>query len=202
MARAKSARARGAREAPGRVRIGAGSLRGSVLSVPDRPGLRPTPGRVRETLFNWLQAVLPGARCLDLFAGSGALGIEALSRGAAQAWFVERDADLAGAVRANLARLGQQGEVKCADALAVLEASPPMPFDVVFVDPPFAGGLWDLVVARLEGSQWLAPGAWIHVEMPVDRPLATPEGWCVHRQGRAGEVLHVLYRRDGAHPLS
>lgn len=199
MARMKAA---GGHGAPGRVRIGAGSLRGSVLAVPERAGLRPTPGRVRETLFSWLQSVLPGARCLDLFAGSGALGIEALSRGAAQALFVERDAGLAAALRANLARLRQGMDVRCAGALEVLSEPAPATFDVVFLDPPFGDNLWDAVAAGLESSGWLASQAWVHVEMPFGHGFVPPATWAVHRQGRAGEVMHVLYRRRASHPLN
>src|SRR4051794_41546295 len=109
-----------ANAAPGRVRIIGGSLRGSKLEVPHVPGLRPTPDRVRETLFNWLMPIIDGARCLDLFAGTGALGIEALSRGAAAVDFVETDAKLAQALRANLSRLKQEASVARADAAAFL----------------------------------------------------------------------------------
>lgn len=201
MARAKASG--GHKKAPGRVRIGAGSLRGSVLAVPEHPGLRPTPGRVRETLFNWLRAVLPGARCLDLFAGSGALGVEALSRGAAWATFVERDAGLAEALRSNLGRLGREdAEVECADAGAWLAGAIRQPFDVVFLDPPFGADLWNRAVADLEASGLLAAPAWIHVEAPAGKGVVVPSGWRMHREGRAGDVHHVLYRRDGAHPLS
>src|SRR5581483_4346490 len=105
-----------ANAAPGRVRIIGGSLRGSKLEVPDVPGLRPTPDRVRETLFNWLMPVIDGARCLDLFAGTGALGIEALSRGAAVVDFVESDARLVALLRANLSRLKQTAAVHAMNA--------------------------------------------------------------------------------------
>lgn len=185
--------------APGRIRIIGGSLRGSVLSVPEHAGLRPTPGRVRETLFNWLQPHIDGARCLDVFAGSGALGIEALSRGAATACFVENDAGLARGLRENLERLRQADTQVChADALDFLERAPPHPFDVVFLDPPFTRNLWTRVAEALEVAAWLAPQAWIHVEMPVGADFAPPPAWIAHRQGRAGEVQHVLYRRSRA----
>ena len=128
--------------APGRIRIIGGSLRNSRLEVPDRPGLRPTPERVRETLFNWLAPVIAGSRCLDLFAGTGALGVEALSRGAARAQFVERDGRAVQALRANLARLkAADGRVAEADALAWLQGEAE-PFDLVFLDPPFAAAAW------------------------------------------------------------
>ena len=182
--------------APGKLRIIAGSLRNSRLAVPDRPGLRPTPERVRETLFNWLMPVLPGARCLDLFAGTGALGIEALSRGAGEVVFVERDAALAAALRANLERLRQlQVPVVCADALNWLREPQPL-FDIVFLDPPFALDLWQAAAQALAPS--LVPGAWIYVESPAATVPALPADWRLHREGRAGEVRYALYRAGGA----
>ncbi len=191
------------RSAPGRVRIIGGALRGSVLAVPDRPGLRPTPVRLRETLFNWLQPTLAGARCLDLFAGSGALGIEALSRGAACVCLVERDAALAAAIEANLERLrqGARTTVRAAEALALLAQAPPQAFDVAFLDPPFADDLWLVTVQRLEASGWLTPHALIYAEMPVGKPFPAPPTWIEQRAARAGEVRGVLYRRRGD-PLS
>ncbi len=191
-----------ARGMPGRVRIVAGMLRGSVLAVPEVPGLRPTPARVRETLFNWLRAIVPGASCLDMFAGSGALGIEALSRGAARVCFIERDRHLAAALRANLERLGQPVDVHCGDALALLEHAPPAAMDVVFVDPPFARELWDAAAARLESRGWLAPRAWIYVEMPVGMAFAPPPTWELYRGTRAGNVACAVYRRQAAHSVS
>src|SRR5690606_40251179 len=155
---------------PGSVRIVAGRWRGTRLPVADAAGLRPTPDRVRETLFNWLQGRLAGANALDLFAGSGALGLEAVSRGASEAVLVERDPRLAGSLRGTVARLGagDRVEVACADALAWLRASPRRAFDVVFLDPPFAAGLWEAVLAALE--PWLAPDAWLYVESTADAP--------------------------------
>lgn len=182
--------------APGRVRIIGGTLRGSVLDVPARAGLRPTPGRVRETLFNWLQPHLAGARCLDLFAGSGALGVEALSRGAASVDFVERDAGLAQVLRGQLERLRQpKAQVHCANALDWLGEMPTQAYDVVFLDPPFVLDLWMPAAEALEASPWLAQMAWVHVEMPIATNFMPPAAWSEHRQGRAGEVRHVLYRR-------
>lgn len=179
-----------------KVRIIGGRFRGSKLEVADRPGLRPTPDRVRETLFNWLAPRIDGALCLDLFAGSGALGIEAISRGAASALLVERDPGLAAALRAAITRLGATGaEVACADALGFLSGAA-RPFDLVFVDPPFDADLWSAVAARLAGGGWLAPGAMVHVEWPMDREPAMPPGWRVHREGRAGAVRHALYAVD------
>jgi 16S rRNA (guanine966-N2)-methyltransferase len=182
--------------APGRIRIIGGSLRNSRLQVPTLPGLRPTAERVRETLFNWLAPMIGGARCLDLCAGTGALGIEALSRGAASVQFVERDARLAQALRDNLARLKVAGgTVAALDAGSFLQGQPQAQ-DLVFLDPPFAQGLWAPLAQSLEQGRWLAAGAWIYVESPRDAGPVLPAGWQLHRQGRAGEVHFALYRRS------
>ena len=178
---------------PGFVRIIAGRLRGSKLPVPDRPGLRPSTDRVRETLFNWLQGVTPGARALDLFAGSGALGFEAASRGAAQVLLLERDAGLVEALRANATRLKVTGvQVLLADALAWLQGPATARFDLVFMDPPFEAALWEPAAARL--GPWLAPGAWIYVESPHDLSPSLPPAWRLHREGRTREVRHALFQ--------
>lgn len=187
--------------APGKIRIIGGHLRNSRIDVPDRPGLRPTPERVRETLFNWLAAHVGGARVLDLFAGTGALGLEALSRSAAEAVFVERDAGLAAALRANLARLKQdtRGRVVVGDALDAV-ATLAGPFDLVFLDPPFAGDLWTAAAQRLEAAGLLRGDALIYVEAPQSAAPALPPGWMLHRQTRAGDVAGTLYRRAAGMP--
>ena len=191
---------RGRNATPGRIRIIGGSLRNSRLNVPDLPGLRPTAERVRETLFNWLAPVLDGARCLDLCAGTGALGIEALSRGAASAQFVERDEQAARALRDNLARLkAAGGRVAAVEAGAFLQAVV-QPVDLVFLDPPFASGLWTALAQQLEAGGWLALPAWIYVESPRASTPVLPPNWQLHREGQAGEVRFALYRR--AVPLS
>ena len=156
---------RAARGAQARVlRIIGGAWRGRKLRFPRDADIRPTPDRVRETLFNWLGARVPGARCLDLFAGSGALGLEALSRGAGQVTFVEHDTSAARELRARLAEWGAQGgEVERADALRFLEGAA-RPFDVVFLDPPFGSPLLGAAAALLEERGWLEPGALIYVE--------------------------------------
>lgn len=184
---------------PGSVRIIAGQWRGTRLPVADAAGLRPTPDRVRETLFNWLQGSLPGARVLDLFAGSGALGLEAVSRGARGAVLVERDPRLAESLRATVARLGagDRVEVACADALAWLRAAPRGTFDVVFVDPPFAADLWTPVLAAL--PPWLAPGAWLYLESPAGASTSPGAGWLPHREGTTREAQYALFRRDPGH---
>ncbi|MEW9624339.1 16S rRNA (guanine(966)-N(2))-methyltransferase RsmD [Rhodanobacter geophilus] len=185
---------------PGRIRIIGGSLRNSRLEVPGLPGLRPTPERLRETLFNWLAPMLAGARVLDLCAGTGALGIEALSRGAAGACFVEPEASAARALRDNLARLKvTAGEVVAVDAQGFLRGAA-RPFDLVFLDPPFALDLWSVLAARLGQAGWLAARAWIYLESPRELAPAVPANWSLHREGRAGEVRGALYQR--ALPLS
>jgi len=186
------------RPAFGSVRIIGGSLRRSRLDVPDAPGLRPTPDRVRETLFNWLAPIIEGARCLDLFAGTGALGIEALSRGAGWVDFVERDPRLAQALRQNLERLRQtDAAVRCADALQTLAEAPQDAYDIVFVDPPFTETLWQPAVTALENG-WLRGGALVYLEMPASAQITMPENWSPHRESTAGAVRYALYRRLGA----
>ena len=181
----------------GKLRIIGGLLRGSRVAVPDKPGLRPTPDRVRETLFNWLAPVIQGARCLDLFAGTGALGIEALSRGAAQVDFVEADARLADLLRTNLGRLRQDARVHAADAQRFLEQGGEH-YDVVFLDPPFAANLWGDAALALETHGRLREAAWIYVESPANAALELPQNCMPHREGRAGDVRYALYRRVGA----
>lgn len=185
---------------PGRIRVIGGSLRNSRLHVPESPGLRPTPERVRETLFNWLAPVLEGARCLDLCAGTGALGIEALSRGASSVQFVERDARAVQALRDNLARLKVSGgTVALLDAQAFLRGAAQAQ-DLAFLDPPFALDLWGALAEQLEQGGWLAAGAQIYVESPRKLVPVLPANWQLYREGHAGEVRFALYRR--AHPLS
>jgi 16S rRNA (guanine966-N2)-methyltransferase len=179
----------------GKLRIVAGSLRGSRIDVADRDGLRPSSDRVRETLFNWLAPTIQGMRCLDLFAGTGALGIEAFSRGAGACVFVERDRDLAKQLESTLARLKvTQGSVVCADALGWL-AQPAKPFDLVFLDPPFSGNLWSEAARRLESGGWLGDNALVHVESPLGSVPDLPSNWIPHRESRAGAVSFAVYRR-------
>lgn len=182
---------------PGAVRIIGGHWRGTKLPVADRDGLRPTADRVRETLFNWLQPVLLGARVLDLFAGTGALGLEAVSRGAREAVLVERDPALAAGLQALTARLpgGERVRVVCADALDWLRSAPDG-FDLAFVDPPFAGALWRPALEAL--IPHLAAQAWLYVESPPDADAAPGAEWRLHREGRTREVRYALYRRAAA----
>ena len=186
--------------AGGRVRIIAGRWRGRRLAVEDEPDVRPTPDRVRETLFNWLAPRLPGARCLDLFAGTGALGFEAVSRGAAEAVLVDRSRSVGGRLREECERLGAGGAVKVveADSLEWI-ARPPAaaPFDVVFVDPPHRLDVHVEVAARLAEPGWLAPAAQVFLELVRRRePPDLPDGWSLLKSGRAGEVRYYLAARE------
>lgn len=183
------------RDATGSVRIIGGRWRGTHLQVPPSPGLRPTSDRVRETLFNWLQPMLAGARVLDLFAGSGALGLEAVSRGAAHAQLVESDPSLAQALRAAAQRLsaGDEVTVDCVDALAWLRQSRAPLFDIAFVDPPFDADLWPAVLEVLPTR--LVPAAWLYLETPAGLAPAVPGEWAVHREGATREVRFALYQR-------
>ncbi|MGA7538627.1 MAG: 16S rRNA (guanine(966)-N(2))-methyltransferase RsmD [Steroidobacteraceae bacterium] len=178
------------------LRIIGGSWRGRRLRFPPSAQIRPTPDRVRETLFNWLSLRVPGARCLDLFAGSGALGLEALSRGAAHVTFIERDAAAAREIAARLAEWGAHAaRVEHTDARAFLERTPATPFDIVFLDPPFASGLLEGAAARLERGGWLSDGALVYVESPVGAPPLVPPAWTALKAKQAGEVGYHLYSR-------
>jgi 16S rRNA (guanine966-N2)-methyltransferase len=186
-----------ARAAGSRVlRIVGGAWRGRKLRFPAGAHIRPTPDRVRETLFNWLGARVAGARCLDLFAGSGALGLEALSRGAAHVTFVEQDASAARELRARLTEWGaRDAAVERMDARRFLNSAP-RPFGVVFLDPPFASELLAAAAALLESHGWLAPGVVIYVESAARQPLPPlPESWTPLKAKRAGEVGYHLYAR-------
>jgi 16S rRNA (guanine966-N2)-methyltransferase len=163
--------------------------------VPVLAGLRPTPQRLRQTLFDWLAPVIAGANVLDAFAGSGALGIEALSRGARAATFIERDPAQARAIEADLARLHlADAAVRCGDALRILTEPATGKFDIVFLDPPFDAGIWGTAVALLDAGDWLTPQAWVYVEAGTDDAWGVPGHWQLHRQRDAGAVRGTLYR--------
>jgi 16S rRNA (guanine966-N2)-methyltransferase len=178
------------------LRIIGGSWRGRRLRFPASPQIRPTPDRVRETLFNWLARRVPGARCLDLFAGSGALGLEALSRGAAHVTFVEHDSAAAREIAARLTEWGAHAaSVEHADARAFLGRTPEAPFDIVFLDPPFASALLEESAARLEQGGWLADGARIYLECPASAAPRVPPPWIALKAKHAAEVGYHLYAR-------
>ncbi|MDR5897782.1 16S rRNA (guanine(966)-N(2))-methyltransferase RsmD [Halomonas vilamensis] len=182
--------------ASGKLRIIGGDFRRRQLPVLERPGLRPTPDRVRETLFNWLGQALYGQRVLDLFAGTGALGIEALSREAASVHFIEQDRGVAAQIRANLTTLkATNAEVITHDALAFL-ATPVALFDLVFLDPPFHQGFAAPCCIALEANGWLSPGAMIYVETETALPPEVPANWALHRETTAGESTARLYQRE------
>jgi 16S rRNA (guanine966-N2)-methyltransferase len=172
-----------------RVRIIAGQWRSRLVQFPDAPGLRPTPDRVRETLFNWLGQHLDGLACLDLFAGSGALGFEALSRGARRAVMVETDAEALAALRESARALAAaNAEIVASDALRYLERTRER-FDVVFVDPPYALNLVSDVMKRLPPH--LNEGARVYAE--DDAPIDVVPPWRAVREDRAGAVRYGLY---------
>jgi 16S rRNA (guanine966-N2)-methyltransferase len=179
----------------GRVRIIAGKWRGRRIAIPEGTSVRPTPDRVRETVFNWLRDLLEGARCLDLYAGTGVLGFEALSRGAAAAWFVEQDAALIEALHATGRQLGAAPHVVRRDALAFLREPASTRFDVVFVDPPYAQPL-DPVLELL--PRWLEPRALVYVERPRSGGLPRVPGAQWLKQSYAGAVEYGLLRFDEA----
>lgn len=182
------------------LRIVGGQLRGRRLSFPDAAGLRPTPDRVRQTLFDWLAPHITGMRVLDLFAGSGALGIEALSRGASTATFVESNREAADNLRETLARFClTQARVETTDAIGFLRRETGR-YDLILLDPPFTSGLLVSCLQQLAQRQLLEPGGYCYLECPRREELpALPPGWVIHRSGTAGEVgYHLLHetRRD------
>lgn len=179
---------------PNRLRIIGGRWRSVPITFPPVAALRPSPDRVRETLFNWLQHSILGARCLDLFAGSGALGLEALSRGAAEVHFVDTEAVVGRHLQQTLAHLkSSDGVVHVMDAMRFLDGEP-QPFDIVFLDPPFSSQLLEKALSKL-ASGWLADGAFVYLECAADKPLpALPAGWSIHRTKRAGQVGYHLLR--------
>jgi 16S rRNA (guanine966-N2)-methyltransferase len=174
------------------VRIIGGQYRRRLLEFSDGAGLRPTPDRVRETLFNWLGQDLPGWTCLDLFAGSGALGFEAASRGAARVVMIERDQKAVGALEKNRAMLGARHvDILRADAVAWLAGNRET-FDLVFVDPPFDSGLAGTVLADL--ARHLKPGGHTYVEQGTE--VMAPDGFIIHRSGRAGRSHFALLVKE------
>ena len=181
----------------GRLRIIAGKWRSRKLAFPDQVHLRPTPDRVRETLFNWLQTGLAGRRCLDLFAGSGALGFEAASRGAAEVVMVENSPGAASALARNIELLEAGSiELVISDALAWLTNYDQPAFDIVFLDPPFSTGLLGRCCQLLENGTALAEDAKIYIEHAVgDNAFAVPDAWRCLKSKTAGQVAYKLFER-------
>ena len=179
------------------LRIITGQWRGRKLTVCDAIGLRPTSDRIRETVFNWLTPKIIGAKCVDLFAGTGALGIEAASRGAAAVDLVEVNKSAVMQLNAHLATLdakqchchhttAQQWIVQCRQQ-----------YDIVFIDPPFQAALWAEVVSGLHQYQLLAQGAWIYIEQPNTAAITLPDKWQQYKQKKAGAVSYGLYQYHG-----
>lgn len=177
-----------------KIRIIAGDWRSRKLPVLSEDGLRPTGDRMRETLFNWLGPRVPGARCLDTFAGTGCLGLESLSRGAKYVDFFELNTRVAKQLKDNLALLEcTKASVKNTDALDGLAVNPGVAYDIIFVDPPFAGDLWQPTLERLSAGAWLNDGALIYVEAPKSTALHTPTSWHLVKQKVAGNVHATLF---------
>lgn len=184
--------------AANQVRIIGGQWRSRKLLVAEVSGLRPTSDRLRETLFNWLSPVIGDSRCLDLFAGSGALGLEALSRGARECWLLEKNSLAFQQLQANCSRLQAAGaRLIQADSLSWLgRNNTDVVFDMVFIDPPFATALVDTCCTRLEAGNWLQGGAHIYLEVSRDHPVTVPANWSLLRDKSTGGVCARLYRRQ------
>lgn len=180
------------RAKPGSLVISGGMYRGRKVLVPAVPGLRPTSGRIRQTLFNWLQFDLPGLRVLDLFAGTGALGIEALSRGAAFAEFVEPDANAARSLRHSLQTLQVDNARVVQQSAEQYLCEAERCFDLVFIDPPYAHNLWQAMLQRLAASGRLAANARIYLECPLAAAFDLPLAYQVDKDKSTSTVRYRL----------
>jgi 16S rRNA (guanine966-N2)-methyltransferase len=184
-----------------KVRLIGGTHRGSKLQVLDRPGLRPTPDRVRETVFNWLQGRVNGTRCLDLFAGSGALTFEAASRGAAQVIAVEQDGHCAQLLRKEAIRLKfpnvDVAQRDAQDFLAHANES----FHIIFLDPPYAQNCWENCLRVIADRRLLAANGLLYLEWPTGQSLPYEAPWQVHREARAGRVQFALLQLTHSDPI-
>lgn len=180
------------------LRIIGGEWRGRKLRFPDAPNLRPTPDRVRETIFNWLSPTINGARCLDLFAGSGALGLEALSRGAATSTFVDSHHKAIESLKDHVDLLHAHEKAKLfqMDAIKFLNSSPSK-YDVVFLDPPYQLPLLEKVIPLLESNHWLNHAALLYVEIEKRHTLPEiPLSWTKLKEKTAGDVNYYLFQKD------
>ena len=191
----------------GEIRIVGGQWKRTRLAVLDKPGLRPTPDRVRETLFNWLGQSLEAWSCVDAFAGTGALGLEAASRGAAPVQLLEQDADLVKSLQATVQRLkaSDQVSVRRTDGVATLRGMPAASVDLVLLDPPFESKLFESALKAARPC--LRPAGWLYLEAPEswDEARLAPLGYALYRHLKAGSVhAHLLQplpgSRDGQHP--
>lgn len=182
---------------PGRLRIVAGKWRSRLLDIADEPGLRPTSERVRETLFNWLAPLIQGSRCLDLFAGTGALGFEALSRGASFVLFVDDGAEARALLRGNVEALGAGGATKVyrRDATRLGPVAPLEPFSLAFLDPPYHRGLAEKALLSAGEGGWLAPDALVVVEEAADAAFKAPDGFEEIERRRYDDTEFAFLRR-------
>lgn len=179
----------------GEVRIIGGKWRGRKLAVPDVTGLRPTPNRIRETLFNWLIADIPQSRCLDLFCGSGALGIEAASRGANEVHLVDRDQKVALCMQENLHRLNEPSLCFHEQNVAQFLLSQHQSFDIIFMDPPFHKNLVEETIKTIDEHQMLNELGKVYIETEVEsQELNTPDNWQLLKQKNTGQVCYRLYQ--------
>lgn len=177
------------------VRIIGGSHRGRPIGFADGPGLRPTGARIRETLFNWLAPMIRGARVLDAFAGSGALGFEAASRGATEVLMFEQSTGALARLRQNAGQLDlPQVRIQAGDSLKLLRTPPAQPRDLVLLDPPFHQGLLESTLLALVQYRWLTPCARVYIERDAKETLELPAGWAMLREKRAGQVIYGLWQ--------
>ena len=195
-----SAKIPAAHSGDGQLRIIAGQWRSRQFGFPMAHGLRPTPNRVRETLFNWLAPYVEAAKVFDPFSGSGALFLEALSRGAGSALALDLNPAAVTSLRSHLTTLRcDNGQVLQSDALTYLQSQPATPFDLVFLDPPFSQNLLLPACELLEQRGWLADDAWVYTES--EQPpssLGMPGNWRLHREQKAGQVHYALWQRSHA----
>lgn len=181
---------------PGKLRIIAGEFRGRRFDVISQPDLRPTPDKVRETLFNWLQNVIIGANCLDLFAGTGAIGLEALSRGASHVTFIDNSVNATRQIKRVLEewKVTDRSTVYHYDVRHKL-ASPPRPYDIIFLDPPFGFGYLQAMCDVFTQPGWLNPNAYIYMESEASlRELKLPDHWELLKEKVSGNVCYRLVR--------
>jgi len=179
------------------LRIIGGQWRGRKLAIADIEGLRPTGDRIRETVFNWLAQLVPESHCIDLFAGSGALGLECLSRGAASTLLLEKHPQAAKQLKQHCALLNVPAntviQADCLDWLGQ-QTLKERSIDIVFIDPPFAVDLWAASIHAIDNSKLLKDGAMIYIETPINTLLNTPPHWELFREKRTGQVCYRLYQ--------
>lgn len=181
------------------IRIIGGQWRGRKLPVDNEEGLRPTGDRLRETLFNWLAAYIPGAQCLDAFAGTGALGFEALSRGAASAHFIELNHDTSDQILSNIKLLQANGTVTNT-AFDLWQPQTGQCFNLIFLDPPFDQGLWQHAIAHIQHAKFIADNAIVYIETPTDTHISTPQDWAMLKDKSMGQVRARLYETNRHKP--